>query len=66
MNFSLNDPFTLKESTRPYYDHIHKLLVQSDVIMPKSGGDKQNEKKSENNHSHFSPTTLTFLTSAST
>ena len=35
MNFSLNDPFTLKESTRPYFAHIHKCLVQSDINYAK-------------------------------
>ena len=27
----IDDPFTVKESTRPYYDHIHTIWVQSYV-----------------------------------
>ena len=61
MNFSLNDPFILKESTRPYYDHIHTFLVQSDVNYAQKWWRQKKWKKIWkqplslfSNHSHFS------------
>ncbi len=31
VNFSLNDSFTLKESTKPCWHHIYQIWMQSDV-----------------------------------